>query len=156
MDPLFLNEIQLASRWGMSHKTLQRWRSEGRGPQYLKLSKKVVYAIEDILDFEDRAARISTSIRAENTTPYGEDLLSAKEIARATSLPQHLFSNPRIRNQLKVPHTRLNTQLRFNLSDVQHWADALTKRWHAAGAPDRFVNSDVAVYPVIFSGVRHD
>ena len=27
-----LSEADLASRWGMSPKTLQRWRMEGRGP----------------------------------------------------------------------------------------------------------------------------
>ncbi len=41
-----LNELELADRWGMSNKTLQRWRSEGRGPKYLKLSKRVGYPLE--------------------------------------------------------------------------------------------------------------
>ena len=36
-----LSEADLASRWGMSPKTLQRWRMEGRGPHYLKLGKRV-------------------------------------------------------------------------------------------------------------------
>ncbi len=56
METLFLNEAQLASRWGMSTKTLQRWRMYGQGPRYLKLSKRIVYPIEDIMDFEDRSA----------------------------------------------------------------------------------------------------
>ena len=40
-DRRVLNENELAQRWGLSPKTLQRWRSEGRGPRYLKLSKRV-------------------------------------------------------------------------------------------------------------------
>ena len=40
-DRRVLNENELAQRWGVSPKTLQRWRSEGRGPRYLKLSKRV-------------------------------------------------------------------------------------------------------------------
>jgi hypothetical protein len=36
-DRRVLNENELAQRWGVSPKTLQRWRSEGRGPRYLKL-----------------------------------------------------------------------------------------------------------------------
>ena len=40
-DRRVLNENELAQRWGISPKTLQRWRSEGRGPKYLKLSKRV-------------------------------------------------------------------------------------------------------------------
>jgi transposase-like protein len=34
-DRRVLNENELAQRWGISPKTLQRWRSEGRGPRYL-------------------------------------------------------------------------------------------------------------------------
>jgi predicted DNA-binding transcriptional regulator AlpA len=59
-----LNEQELAQRWGMSHKTLQRWRNEGRGPKYLKLSKRVSYPIESILAFEHRSLHQSTSERA--------------------------------------------------------------------------------------------
>ena len=43
-----LSEADLASRWGMSPKTLQRWRMEGRGPHYLKLGKRVArFRIDD-------------------------------------------------------------------------------------------------------------
>lgn len=59
-----LNETELAQRWGISTKTLQRWRSEGRGPQYLKLSKRVSYPLESVLDFEYCALHASTSERS--------------------------------------------------------------------------------------------
>ena len=36
-DRRVLNENELAQRWGVSPKTLQRWRSDGLGPRYLKL-----------------------------------------------------------------------------------------------------------------------
>jgi transposase-like protein len=39
MEKYVLSENELAERWGVNPKTLQRWRSEGRGPHYLKLSK---------------------------------------------------------------------------------------------------------------------
>ncbi len=48
-DRRVLNEIELAQRWGISPKTLQRWRCEGRGPKYLKLSKRVSYPLEGVL-----------------------------------------------------------------------------------------------------------
>lgn len=63
-DRRVLNENELAQRWGISPKTLQRWRSEGRGPRYLKLSKRVSYPIESILEFERAALHESTSERA--------------------------------------------------------------------------------------------
>jgi predicted DNA-binding transcriptional regulator AlpA len=58
-----LNETQLAQRWGISAKTLQRWRSEGRGPRYLKLSKRVSYPLEVIAAFERDVMHDSTSER---------------------------------------------------------------------------------------------
>lgn len=63
-DRRVLNENELAQRWGVSPKTLQRWRSESRGPRYLKLSKRVSYPLEAILDFEYSALHESTAERA--------------------------------------------------------------------------------------------
>lgn len=48
-----LNEIELAARWGMSPKTLQRWRTINVGPEYLKLGKKVMYPLADVEDYEN-------------------------------------------------------------------------------------------------------
>ena len=58
-----LSEIELANRWGVSSKTLQRWRSEGRGPHYMKLSKRVTYPLEVITEYERVALHASTSER---------------------------------------------------------------------------------------------
>lgn len=66
-DRRVLNENELAQRWGISPKTLQRWRSEGRGPRYLKLSKRVSYPLEAILAFEHEALHESTSERSTST-----------------------------------------------------------------------------------------
>ncbi|WP_240127002.1 helix-turn-helix transcriptional regulator [Thermomonas alba] len=63
-DRRVLNENELAQRWGLSPKTLQRWRSEGRGPRYLKLSKRVSYPLESVIEFERSALHDSTSERA--------------------------------------------------------------------------------------------
>ena len=63
-DRRVLNENELAQRWGLSPKTLQRWRSEGRGPRYLKLSKRVSYPRESVIEFERGALHDSTSERA--------------------------------------------------------------------------------------------
>ena len=62
-EPAF-TETELARRWNVSIKTLQRWRSEGRGPRYLKLSKRVSYPLESVIEFERGALHDSTSERA--------------------------------------------------------------------------------------------
>ena len=63
-DRRVLNENELAQRWGISPKTLQRWRSEGRGPKYVKLSKRVSYPLETVIEFEANALHDSTSERS--------------------------------------------------------------------------------------------
>lgn len=47
-----LNENELAERWGLSVKTLQRWRCMSLGPTYLKLGNRVGYRQEDIDQYE--------------------------------------------------------------------------------------------------------
>lgn len=58
-----LNQRQLADRWDLSEATLERWRSEGIGPVFLKLQGQVRYRIEDIEAFEVDSLRKSTSER---------------------------------------------------------------------------------------------
>ena len=63
-DKVVLTEADLASRWGMSPKTLQRWRMEGRGPHYLKLGKRVSYPVKAVIAFENGVQHVSTSQKA--------------------------------------------------------------------------------------------
>jgi len=47
-----LSQKELAARWGISHRTLERWRQTGEGPAFLKLGGRVVYRLEDIVEYE--------------------------------------------------------------------------------------------------------
>lgn len=58
-----LNQQQLADRWSVSEATLERWRTEGIGPIYLKLQGRVLYRVADIEAFEAESLRKSTSER---------------------------------------------------------------------------------------------
>ena len=55
---------ELATRWGLSVKTLRRWRQEQLGPVFCKLGARVTYLISDIEAFEGLVSRYSTSARA--------------------------------------------------------------------------------------------
>jgi len=56
-----LNEKQAAKRLNVSVATLRRWRLfPGRGPKFRKLHGCVRYAIADLLEFIEQAARTST------------------------------------------------------------------------------------------------
>ena len=48
MDTRHLSQIELAARWNLSPRTLERWRFTGEGPQFVKLGGRVVYRFEDI------------------------------------------------------------------------------------------------------------
>ena len=59
-----LDENELAIRWGLSVKTLRRWRQEQLGPIYCKLGRRVTYLLHEIEAFERRVSRYSTFARA--------------------------------------------------------------------------------------------
>ncbi len=54
-----LNQIDLAARWNISPRTLERWRWIGEGPPYLKIGGRVVYRLEDVERYEQEQLRQS-------------------------------------------------------------------------------------------------
>ena len=56
-----LNQIELAARWNISHRTLERWRWTGEGPRFVKLGGRVVYRLEDVEEYEREQIRASTA-----------------------------------------------------------------------------------------------
>jgi Helix-turn-helix domain len=46
---------------GLSPRTLERFRVEGRGPSFLKLGRRVVYSREDLVTWAEAQRRRSTS-----------------------------------------------------------------------------------------------
>ena len=47
-----LTQLELARRWAVSPRTLERWRWLKQGPCYLKIMGRIVYRLEDIEAFE--------------------------------------------------------------------------------------------------------
>ena len=47
-----LSQADLADRWHLSPRTLERWRWLKLGPDYLKLGGRVAYRLEDIEAYE--------------------------------------------------------------------------------------------------------
>ncbi len=66
-----LTQLDLARRWRVSPRTLERWRWLGQGPAYLKLGAVVAYREEDVLAYE--------AARRRATGERGEDALSGPE-----------------------------------------------------------------------------
>lgn len=62
-----LSQLELSRRWGISPRTLERWRWLRQGPAYLKIGGKVVYRLDDIDAYEAeqrRTAQAATAQRA--------------------------------------------------------------------------------------------
>lgn len=61
MEKIFLKQKELSKRWGLSDRTLERWRWLGQGPAFLKIGGRVLYRLDDIIAYETNSMRISTS-----------------------------------------------------------------------------------------------
>ena len=57
MSTRHLNQIDLARRWRISERTLERWRWLRQGPAYLKIGGRVRYLLEDVLAYETTRRR---------------------------------------------------------------------------------------------------
>lgn len=49
---LHLNQLELAERWRLSERTLEKWRQTDRGPQYLRIGGRIIYRLEDVIAYE--------------------------------------------------------------------------------------------------------
>jgi hypothetical protein len=56
-DVRFLSPQDLAERWSISTRTLERWRAVGTGPAWHRLGGKVLYLMGDVLAYEARVRR---------------------------------------------------------------------------------------------------
>ena len=68
-----LNQAQLAARWNISPRTLERWRWVGEGPRYLKIGGRVVYRLADIEAYEAEQLRLT---EPESRRPHAFDSAS--------------------------------------------------------------------------------
>jgi hypothetical protein len=72
---------QLADYWGISGRTLERWRGIGYGPHFVKVGGRVLYRVEDILEYE-------SSHLADSTKSLVQHKDSKKPIAKPANVPQ--------------------------------------------------------------------
>jgi hypothetical protein len=52
-----VTQAELAERWRISGRTLDRWRASGTGPAWLKFRGRVLYRVEDVLAYEQARLR---------------------------------------------------------------------------------------------------
>jgi hypothetical protein len=66
MEDKMITQKELAERWSLAEATLERWRSIGIGPHYVKLMSRVRYRLSDVEAFE--AAGLTTPARPSRTS----------------------------------------------------------------------------------------
>lgn len=57
----YMPQTQAATFLGLSPRTLERFRVEGRGPAFLKLGRRVVYSRDDLVEWAEARRRQSTA-----------------------------------------------------------------------------------------------
>jgi hypothetical protein len=45
-------QLELADRWRLSGRTLEKWRQTGRGPRWLRVGGRVLYPADEVERFE--------------------------------------------------------------------------------------------------------
>ncbi|MFP7572493.1 helix-turn-helix transcriptional regulator [Roseobacter litoralis] len=65
MSEVCVNQKELAARWKISHRTLERWRWVQEGPRYLKIGGRVVYRLSDVEAFERKVQSVPDELLAE-------------------------------------------------------------------------------------------
>lgn len=46
------SQVELADRWRITTRTLDRWRVAGTGPAWLRINGRILYRAKDVLGFE--------------------------------------------------------------------------------------------------------
>ena len=70
-EQFYFSEKSLANRWGVSFRTLQRWRWKGKGPPYMKIGGRIRYHLDNIKQFEEENWHQS---KGANQYSYNKDL----------------------------------------------------------------------------------
>jgi hypothetical protein len=60
MTPPYLTQVELAARWRISPRTLERWRWAGEGLPFTKVGGRVLYSLSDIEAYEAAQTRCVT------------------------------------------------------------------------------------------------
>lgn len=61
MKDYLLTPETLASRWQLPLATLSQWRWNGKGPEFIRLGKHILYRLEDVMIFEQQKRRRDTT-----------------------------------------------------------------------------------------------
>ncbi|MFZ2392879.1 helix-turn-helix transcriptional regulator [Rhodoferax sp.] len=70
------DQLQLAERWGLSTAPLERWRTNGIGPKFIRLPGKLIYRLCDIDAYENECL-VSSTAELRKTTKLPDQPVAA-------------------------------------------------------------------------------
>ena len=50
----YLTTKELSQRWKINPNTIEHWRTNGFGPEFIRVGRKILYSLESILEFEQK------------------------------------------------------------------------------------------------------
>lgn len=50
----YLTTKELSQRWKINPNTIEHWRTNGFGPEFIRIGRKILYSLESILEFEQK------------------------------------------------------------------------------------------------------
>tara|TARA_R100001510_G_scaffold14483_1_gene11757 strand:+ start:2295 stop:2498 length:204 start_codon:yes stop_codon:yes gene_type:complete len=59
--PIYLTANELAERWRVTTLTVQKWRGEGKPPNFYKINGTILYKLAEIEDLEKANRKTITS-----------------------------------------------------------------------------------------------
>ena len=72
-----LTEQELSEYWDIKRKTLQKWRSLGVGPTYIKIGARVIYPRESVIWFERERLFRGSGTRIDPTEAMNKHLFES-------------------------------------------------------------------------------
>jgi predicted DNA-binding transcriptional regulator AlpA len=85
MDGRCISQNELAQRWQVSEATLERWRSQRKGPQFLRLGGQVRYRLVDVESYERE--RLEVFGTGQNTSKALISRLQTEQNSSRNQLP---------------------------------------------------------------------
>ena len=61
-DTKYLTTKELSQRWKLNPNTIEHWRTNGFGPHFIKIGRKILYSLDSIIAFERENIAQNTNI----------------------------------------------------------------------------------------------
>ena len=75
MNKTYITSTALAARWHITPHTLSQWRWNGKGPRFSRMGGHILYDLQHVEDFEERAVRQNTSVLSDLCIPFNRQEL---------------------------------------------------------------------------------